>query len=177
MNGDRPECPENPAHKIHKHGGYHRHCDPAGNNVEDKEWVQRFLCTVCKWTIGVLPDNQLPYRSIDSTRLAVWLNWKFQGGPEPPQAGEKEKGCMQRAVECFVRCSPSLIDSLAQIIGDVCTNDRSLWQVLASLGDMVKILRFLREKLKPEKAKNRTLCGYSLLGRYRCLSARRFSSG
>lgn len=175
MKGDRPDCPTDPKHRVHKHGNYARHCDCEDEGDDDKERIRRFLCIFCNLTISVLPDNQLPYRCIDATRLVFWMNWKFHDGPEPPPAGETEKGCMRRALECFIRYSPSLTEALGQIAKDVCTNARSLWLVLDSLGDVTATLRFLQEKLKPEKTMNGRRRGFSLLGRYRCLAVQPLS--
>jgi len=141
-----------------------------------KEKIHRYLCTLCNWTISVLPDNQLPYRSIDVTRLALWMDWEFLKGPEPPNIGEKERGCMRRAFNCFIRNSPALTGALGQIVKDGCSNARSLWRTLSRLGDVSSILRFLQEKLKSEKTVDGGLRGFSLLGRYCCLAVQPLSS-
>lgn len=177
MKGDRPECPLDQRHKVHKHGSYGRYCGLEGETDDDRESIPRFLCVFCGWTISVLPDNQLPYRSIDVGRLALWLNREYLGGPEPPTASEKEKGCARRALRCFVRHSPSLIKALGQIVKDIGASARSLWLVLDNLSDVKNTLRFLQEKLKPEKFADGGFVGFSLLGCYRCLAVQPLSSG
>jgi len=173
MKGDRPECPGDSKHRVHKHGSYSRHCSTKFASVKEK--IHRYLCTICNWTISVLPENQLPYRSIDATRFILLLNWKFHGGPEPPNIGTEERGCMRWALDCFIRNSPALTGALGQIVKDGCSNARSLWRTLSRLGDVSSILRFLQEKLKPEKTINGGLRGFSLLGRYRCLAVQPLS--
>jgi len=175
MKGDRPECRTDPRHKVHKHGHYNRNGGPEDD--DDKEKVSRFLCVPCNSTISVLPENKLPYRSINAERLVAWMNWELNAGPEPPVRGEKERGCMRRAFQCFIRHSPALTGALGQIVRDVCANAQSLWRTLTRQGNVSSILRFLQDKLKPEKTGDGAWRGYSLLGHYRCLAVQPFSSG
>jgi len=122
MKGDRPECPLDCRHKVHRHGSYDRYKEPKGKEKED---VPRFLCVPCGQTVSVLDDQRLPYRSIRVDRLERWLNWQFSGGPEPPAMEEVERGCMERALACFVRNNPSLVKALGQIVNTfVPTPDR-----------------------------------------------------
>jgi hypothetical protein len=177
MKGDRPECPLDHRHTVHKHGSYVRYCGLEGGTDDDRWNIPRFLCVLCRWTISVLPDNQLPYRSIDVGRLVLWLNREYLGRPEPPAASEKEKGCVRRALRCFVRHSPSLIKALGQIVKDIGASARSLWRSLSRLNDMSGMMRFLQEKLKPEKLADGGFVGFSLLGCYRCLAVQPLSGG
>jgi len=168
MRGDRPECPLDRSHKVHRHGSYDRYKEPES---KEKEEVPRFLCVPCGHTVSVLDDELLPYRSIRVDRLECWLNWRFGGGPEPLATREVERGCADRALACFVRNSPSLIKALGQIVNHVRADAGSLWRVLRRLGDLGTILRQLQEKIKlpfqrPEKRR-----GLSLLGTYVCLAA------
>ena len=109
------------------------------------------------------------YRSVSLEVVKQWLDWALGGGPAPPVAGERERGCASRAVGCFVRHSPVLGTALGQIVRDVGAGAASLWRTLVRLSKTEPILRFLQAKLKPgDEANGRR--GFSLLGTYRCLA-------
>ena len=168
MTGDRPECPVDRRHKVHRHGSYDRYKGPES---AEQEAVDRFLCVPCGQTVSVMDDQRLPYRSIRVDRLECWLNRQFNGGPEPPAMREVERGCMERALACFVRNSPSLVKALGQIVKHVRADAGSLWRVLGRLGDLGTILRQLQEKIKLPFLGGEKRRGLSLLGTYVCLAA------
>lgn len=166
VKGDRPVCPVEGKHPVHRHGSYPRHKEPTG---EEKEDVERFLCVPCGRTMSVLDDERLPYRTVLLTRLERWMDWQFNGEPLPTAVGERERGCLQRAVTCFVRNSPSLIEALGQIVKHVRADAGSLWRTLRRLGDLRKTLRELQTKIK-RPASGQKPRGFSLLGAYVCLA-------
>ena len=168
MKGDRPACPVDRSHKVHRHGSYDRYKGPEGT---EQEAVDRFLCVPCGRTVSVLDDQRLPYRSIQVDRLERWLNWQFSGGPEPPAMKEVERGCAERALACFVRHSPSLIKALGQIVKHVHADAGSLWRVLRRWGDLRTILRQLQEKIKLPFQRGEKRRGLSLIGTHVCLAA------
>ena len=166
VKGDRPLCPVEGQHAVHRHGSYPRHKEPTGT---EKEAVERFLCVPCRRTMSVLDDDRLPYRTVRVQQLERWMDWRFNGEPQPPAVEEVERGCLQRAVACFVRNSPSLIEALGQIVKHVRADAGSLWRALHRLGDLRKTLRELQTKIKlPASGQKRR--GFSLLGAYVCLA-------
>ena len=167
VKGDRPLCPVEGKHAVHRHGSYARHKAPTGT---EKEAVERFLCVPCRRTMSVLDDDRLPYRTVCMKQLERWLDWQFSGGPEPPAMKEVERGCLQRAVACFVRNSPSLIEALGQIVKHVRADAGSLWRALRRLGDLGKTLREWQAKIKLPTASGQKRRGLSLLGAYVCLA-------
>jgi hypothetical protein len=171
--GDRPVCPVDVKHRVHKHGYYHRYSDPQSSGQEK---TPRFLCVVCGFTISVLRNDLLPYRSVHVDRLKEWFEWQFRGGPEPPCGGEKERGCLKRATRCFTLHNPALREALGQIVKEIGADATSLWRTLVHLSKTADILHFLQKKLKPLTVNRRTL-GFSLLGTYRCLAVQPIYSG
>jgi len=166
VKADRPVCPVEGKHPVHRHGSYPRHKEPTG---EEKETVDRFLCVPCGRTMSVLDDERLPYRTVLLTRLERWMDWRFNGAPQLPAVGERERGCLQRAVACFVRNSPSLVEALGQIVRHVRADAGALWRTLRRLGDLRRTLRELQTKIKfPASGQRRR--GFSLLGAYVCLA-------
>src|SRR5205814_1685110 len=91
--GDRPLCPFDPNHTVHRHGSYERwaNCDDGLLQI-----ILRFLCTFCLHTISVLPDDVLPYRAVSVPLLEKDLDARVNGTPPPP-ATVNEKGCLKRA--------------------------------------------------------------------------------
>jgi len=169
--GDRPVCPRGEGHRVHRHGSYPHYADCES---EEKERVPRFLCVVCRLTISVVPDTRLPYRSLNLETLWRWFDWQFCGGPDPPAAGERERGCLVRAVKCFGQHSPVLRTALGQIVTKLGADAASLWRTLSRLSKSESILHFLQTKLKPKVESGRR--GFSLLGAYLCLAVQPFSS-
>ena len=166
MKGDRPLCPVEGRHAVHRHGSYPRHKEPTGTETEA---VERFLCVPCRRTMSVLDDDRLPYRTVGVERLTQWLDRQFSGGPAPPAVKEVERGCLERAVACFVRNSPSLVEALGQIVKHVRADAGSLWRALRRLGDLGTTLREWQTKIKLPTASGQTRRGLSLLGAYVCL--------
>jgi len=170
--GDRPPCPRDGRHRVHRHGSYphYQDCDSARQGR-----VLRFLCVICGRTISVVPDTRLPYRSVGLQQVQAGLAWRFGGGPAPPEGSERERGCVKRALQCFESHSPALRHALGQIVQDVGADATALWRTLGRLSTTGPILRFLQEKLKP-LAQGHTRRGFSLLGTYRCLAVQPFST-
>ena len=158
---------------MHRHGSYPRYKDCERPETER---VPRFLCVPCGVTISVAPDTRLPYRSLGLDVLRRWFDWQFCGGPDPPVAGEKERGCVKRALKCFESHSPTLRTALGQIVTKLGTDAGSLWRTLSRLSKTEAILHFLQAKLKPLDGGDGRR-GFSLLGTYRCLAVQPFFSG
>ena len=154
IRGSRPKCPLDRTHRIHAHGSYKRYGKADGN---EREKVFRWLCVVCGGTISVLPDTMLPYRPIGTGLIEEWFDAIFMGRA-PPEATEKEKGCLNRSVTRFLQRIPILNEILGQMIAVINPTASKLWKELRKQGKLGKILRFLAEKFKS-----------SLLGNYRCL--------
>jgi hypothetical protein len=157
VRGDRPACPVDPTHRVHSHGCYERHAQADG---QEKEKVPRWFCTAGCGTISVLPDTMLPYRSVGTALVMRWFDAAFMGRA-PPVVSENERGCLERALACFLQRIPSLTEVLGQMIKAVSPTVTQLWVQLRKLGELGDILRFLAEKFKT-----------SLLGDYRCLRPR-----
>ncbi|MEI7902692.1 MAG: hypothetical protein WCK89_20770 [bacterium] len=161
---DRPECPVDAGHRVHRHGRYERCAKCDG---EERESIFRYLCVFCRLTISVLPDDRLPYRSLGLDLLKRWLNWQFCDAPGPPPMTEKERGCAKRTLRVFESHSPTLKTALGQIVQDVGADAASLWRTLVRLSKTEPILHFLQAKLKPLNRAD-AWRGFSLLGTYRC---------
>ncbi len=157
VHGDRPECPIDPAHRVHSHGDYKRYAKADG---DEKEKVPRWFCTVGCGTISVLPDTRLAYRPVGTDLLENWFDAAFMGRA-PPKVTENEKGCLKRALTRFLQRIPSLTEVLGQMVKIPSPTATQLWVRLRELGKLREILRFLAEKFKT-----------SLLGHYQCLRPR-----
>lgn len=154
VRGDRPECPIDPAHRVHSNGTYERYAKADGT---EKEKVPRWLCTAGCGTISVLPDTMLPYRPVAVGLLNEWFDAVFMGRA-PPAVTENEKGCLKRALTRFLQRIPSLTEVLGQMVETLSPTATQLWVRLRKLGELSDILLFLAESFKT-----------SLLGNYRCL--------
>ncbi len=157
LNGDRPVCPADPTHIVHGNGGYQRFKDPDGNEMIH---VPCWNCTGCSNTFSVLPDDAIPYRPISTGLLESELEGSFSGKDPPPRT-EKEKGCLIRALQSFVKNIPSLAEKLGQIVKTTSLTAAKLWKELCVLGDMQGILLYLAKYFKT-----------SLLRDYCCLKPR-----
>lgn len=141
--GDRPPCPVDPHHTIHRHGNYQRY---ANCNDDQEEDIGRFLCLPCGRTISVLPDHRLPYRAVPAP--LVEKHFDAQAHPDQakePPATEKEKGCLKRAWARFKQRVVSLTASLGQMIRVLKPNAPQLWNHLRRQGNLPAILRQLAE--------------------------------
>ena len=170
---DRPECPIDAGHRVHRNGRYRRRAKCDG---EDWESISRYLCVLCRMTISVLPDDRLPYRSLSLGLMKEWFNWQFCDAPGPPALTERERGCVKRALRVFESHNPTLRTALGQIVQDVGADAASLWRTLIRLSQTGPIVHFLQTKLKPLKRAD-AWCGFSLLGTYRCRFVPPISSG
>ena len=148
------QCPWNRDHRIHSHGSYRRRRHPEGEQFIQ---IKRWLCVVCVRTLSILPDEMLPYWSIDVDVLEGWLEAHYLGRA-PPDMREVEKECLERARKRFEHRIPSLTSLLGQIILVIKPSARELWKSLGNLGRLSDILRVLSERFKS-----------SLLGDYRCV--------
>lgn len=155
LSGDRPCCPVDPKHKVHRHGHYSRHGDCDG--LEPLEIIRRFLCLICGRTISVLPDHLLPYRPIAAPRVQGHFDAKTSDQPTPP-ATEKERGCLKRAWVRFSRRTTALAATLGQMVQLVVREPRLIWRQLRRWGNLSAILRLLGRPFNT-----------SLLHDYRCL--------
>jgi|SRR5437762_2620989 len=155
LKGDRPSCPVNPNHPIHRHGKYDRYADC--NELQKSKWILRFLCVLCGYTISVLPDNTLPYRPISAPLVQQCFDAKVSGKPEP-SVTEKERGCLKRAWHRFTQ----RLDALASVLGQMMQirnrTAKRIWTQLRRLGNLKAILHLLSKSFKT-----------SLLHDYQCL--------
>lgn len=153
--GDRPACPVNPAHPIHRHGSYDRF---ANAENEARESIERFLCPPCGHTISVLPDHFLPYRPVPVPWVQAHFDARANGRPEPP-VPEKSKGCLKRAWARFKQRVAPLRATLGQMIRPVKPTAAQLWNQLRGQGNLAAILLHLAAPFNT-----------SLLHDYRCLA-------
>lgn len=139
--GDRPTCPLDPDHKVHRHGSYDRYANCDDEHDEQKVDIGRFLCLPCGHTISVLPDNFLPYRSV-SVPL-VQQHFDAQANPQhaqEPPATQKEKGCLKRAWARFKQRVAPLSAVLGQMIRPVKPTAAQLWNQLRRKSNLMAIL-------------------------------------
>jgi hypothetical protein len=132
MIGDRPSCHVDKEHKVYRHGTYERNGDNDDKNSELVN-VDRFHCVPCGRTIGVLPDDCLPYRAVPAPLVEKHFDAKANGTAEPA-ATEKEKGCLKRAWTCFNRRIDPLMAVLGQMISRVKPNRRAKRTHCAKVG-------------------------------------------
>lgn len=152
--GDRPSCPWNPHHPVHKHGYYERY---ANGNDCLRIKILVFLCVRCRHTLSVLPDQVLPYRAISAPLVQAHFDAQAQSQPIPPVT-EKEKGCLQRAWARFQQRVKPLTAVLGQMVETVTASAAPLWDQLRRWGNLPAILLQLARPFKT-----------SLLLDYRCL--------
>ncbi len=138
--GDRPLCPVDPTHKIHRHTHYHRHGDCDG--LEPLECILRFLCLSCGRTISVLPDHLPPYRPISVPQLQADFDARAADLPPPP-ATEKERGYLKRAWDRFTRRLAALAATLGQMVQLVLPEPKPVWLQLRRWGNLADILHLL----------------------------------
>jgi hypothetical protein len=153
---DRPPCPVDPQHPVHCHGQYDRYADC--DELTKSKWIDRFLCYICRHTIGVLPDGTLPYRAISVAKVQACFDAKAAEEPEPA-VSEVERGCLKRA---WLRFGQRL-NAFALLLGQMLQTRQStaakpIWTQLRRLGNLERILHVLGRKFKT-----------SLLLDYRCL--------
>ena len=134
--GDRPGCPINPRHRIHRHGDYERY---ANCNDAQEQAIPRFLCVPCRHTISVLPDLRLPYRPISVPQVQANFDARAND-TAPPPATENEKGCLARAWHSFIGRVNVLTAVLGQMIRLVKPNATWLWKQLRQQDNLQAIL-------------------------------------
>ena len=155
--GDRPACPKACPGRVHRHGGYRRFANASGAITLR---VQRFLCPQCGLTLSVLPENRLPYRPVQATRLEAFFNQQAEAGtgPDPPPE-ELEAGCLRRAWRRFQTRVAQLKEAFGLLIEQASLCPGDLWkQMRQARGSVHGILLYLARHHKG-----------SLLGDYRCL--------
>lgn len=155
LTGDRPCCPVDPKHRIHRHGHYDRHGDCEG--LKPLECVLRFLCLLCRRTISVLPEHLLPYRPIAAPKVQEYFDAQTSHRPAPP-ATEKQRGCLKRAWERFTQRPTALAATLGQMMQLVLPEPKPIWLQLRRWGNLPHILHLLGRPFNT-----------SLLQDYRCL--------
>jgi len=158
LNGDRPDCPVDRNHVIHRHGAYGRHGDTEEEEKSVK--VPRFLCNPCGRTISVLPDEMPPYRPVKVDVLEEHFDAEAGVPCEQPQAPRtvKTNDCLKRAWRRFTRRLDALTSLLGQMMQIRASDAKLIWKQLRRLGNLREILRLLSWKFKT-----------SLLGDYQCL--------
>ena len=155
--GDRPACPQACPGRVHRHGSYRRFAQASGAATFG---VQRFLCPQCGITLSVLPENRLPYRPLEATRLEASFNEVAEAGsgPDPPP-NQLEAGCLRRAWRRFQTRVPKLQEAFGLLIDSASLRAGHLWkQMRQAKRDLRGILLYLARHHKS-----------SLLGDYRCL--------
>lgn len=155
LTGDRPLCPVDSKHPIHRHGKYDRYADCQEKTKS--QWIARFLCFLCGHTISVLPEDTLPYRPVSAPLVQASFDAKVSGKPEPP-VSPAERGCLKRAWHRFTQRLTALTAVLGQIMQIRKSDAKRTWQQLRRLGNLGEILHLLGRKYKT-----------SLLGDYWCL--------
>jgi hypothetical protein len=153
--GDRPPCPVNPKHPVHRHGEYDRYADCQ--ELTKSKWIGRFLCFLCRHTISVLPDDTLPFRPISVPKVQASFDAKASGRAEPPVT-ETERGCLKRAWRRFTQRITALAVVLGQVMQIRQSDAKQIWSQLRRLGNLEQILHLLGRKYKT-----------SLLADYLCL--------
>jgi hypothetical protein len=138
LKGDRPSCPLDPKHKVHRHGPYERY---ANCNDAQKDDIPRFLCVPCERTISVLPNHFLPYRPVPVPLVQKYFDAQADSTRPLPSATEKEKGCLKRAWNHFGR----RIAALAVVLGQMLqirafALPKPFWLALRRLGNLPGIL-------------------------------------
>ncbi len=111
-------------------------------------------------TLSVLPENRLPYRPLQATRLEAFFNKQAEAGtgPDPPP-DELEAGCLRRAWRRFQTRMQTLKNAFGLLIDSASLGPGELWkQMRQAKGSVHGILFYLARHHK---------C--SLLGDYRCL--------
>lgn len=154
LTGDRPLCPHDRDHRVHAHSSYSRRTKPDGDETVS---IKRWICVVCGGTISVLPDEMLPYRAVDTSTMMKWFD-AILAGRSPPPSSEKERGCLERALQAFNQHIPELKRALGQIVHAITPSAAQLWTQLRRGRNLVAILRFLAVDFKT-----------SLLRHYDCL--------
>jgi len=155
LKGDRPWCPVDPKHPIHRHAKYGRYANCQ--ELTKSKWIPRFLCRPCGHTISVLPDDTLPYRAISAPLTEASFDAKAAGKPEPP-VSQRERGCLKRAWARLRQRVEVLLAVLGQMIEAVKPSPSKFWNQLRRYGNLEEILRLLSRDFK-----------ISLLGNYQCL--------
>jgi len=162
LRGKRPACPRGCPGMVHKHGCYERYTAPAGvKEQEERERIQRYVCSPCGATFSVLPPHRLPYRPVRAERLEGDFDQRAgiqtNGLDPPPRA--VETGCLKRAWSALNARVVTLKNAFGQLLDSTVSDGLSLWRALRQSFDSVsKMLAFLSEHHR-----------ISLLGNYRCL--------
>ena len=156
---DRPACPINPEHKVHRHGQYRRYANCNDQRQEQMEAITRFLCVLCGHTISVLPDKFLPYRPVSVALVEHYFDAQANPGTvEPPVVTEKEKGCLKRAWNRFGQRMVAFATALGQMMQIRLRAPKLIWTALRRWGNLPVILLQLARPFN-----------ISLLGDYLCL--------
>jgi hypothetical protein len=108
----------------------------------------------------VIPEQVLPYRSVEADRLQAHFDQKAEAGtgPDPPPS-ITETGCLERAWSQLKARSARLRHVFGQLLPAIIQSTGHLWREMRrSKASLVKILHFLADTRK-----------VSLLGDYACL--------
>jgi hypothetical protein len=104
----------------------------------------------------VLPKNRLPYLALNTTSLEADFDARASG-TDPPPTGEKERGCLRRALGRFAGRVAPLCALLGQMIRPIKPSVSECWKGLRQLDNLEGILLLLGTKFNT-----------SLLADYRC---------
>lgn len=154
-----PPCPFDHEDRpcLQKHGHYKRYSQPDGSS---KTRIPRLLCKFTGKTVSVLPDQFLPYRSVNVPAVQEHFD-QLSGTTQDaaPAQSEVRLGCLIRAWKRFSHTDRviRLTDFFGQRLPRV-NSPQALWNAMRNAaGQLSQILLELAEQ------------GKSLLGDYRCL--------
>jgi hypothetical protein len=155
----RPPCPfdheDQPCFQTLGH--YERYSQPDGSG---KTRIPRLLCKFTGKTVSILPDEFLPYRSVNVPVVQAHFDQLTDTTPDiAPAPSEVQLGCLTRAWKRFTDTDrvASLTDFFGQRLPRA-NSSHALWKAMRNAaGQLGQILLDLAEQ------------GKSLLGDYRCL--------
>jgi hypothetical protein len=133
--------------KLHRHGGYERY---RGTKARAQVRVHRYLCPRCGKTWSVIPQDMLPYRPLEISRLEALMDERFGlagGSARPPPATEIEVGCIRRTCKRVSERMAFLCGLLGQQMPLLAGKDIGwFWRSLRKLGPTEGTLaRFIRD--------------------------------
>lgn len=141
---------------MHRHGCYYRRKHPTGPETIA---IQRYLDPRTGRTASVLPENRVPYRPVEASRLEAHFDQcaGIGSGPDPPPE-MIEAGCLRRAWKRLTLRQDPLRRAFGQLIGAYRTSVKELWcEIRQARSTLGAILGFLFERHN-----------LSLLGSYAC---------
>lgn len=154
-----PPCPfdhdDQPC--LQSHGHYERYSQPEGSG---KTRIRRLLCKFTGKTLSILPDDCLPYRSVNVPVVQAHFDQLSHTAQDvAPTQSEVQLACLTRAWKRFTDAdrSASLTNFFGQRLPRA-NSPHALWNAMRNAaGHLGQILLELAQQ------------GKSLFGDYRCL--------